>query len=394
MLLRAAVLLVFWAIELPAAAIVIRDVTVIDGTGSPPLPRQTMVITGKRISQIGPTARVKIPAGATVIDGRGRYAIPGLWDMHVHLWSDRNQLPLYVARGVTGVRDMGSDFSRTNRWRTAVEAGTSIGPHVVTSGPAVDGRAGRDPRLPVLVALTPDDGRRTFDQLDGMDADFISVQADLPRDSYIALAERARKWRLPFSGEVPSAISVMEAIEARQSSIDRLAGLPAACSLDAARAAETFDEGRAREVFRRSAMMGTRHVPMLHSWEREGKKNFELANRMVKLMRECGVEVLAGTDTGETATTPGLTLHRELELLVKAGFTPMQALQSATLFPARFLEWDSAVGVLKRGMVADIVLLDANPLADIRNVSRVSGVFSRGRYLNQAQIKATVASNK
>jgi imidazolonepropionase-like amidohydrolase len=393
-LFRAVILLAFWALQLPAAAVAIRNVTVIDGTGSPPLARQTLIINGKRIAQIGPATRVKVPAGATVIDGRGRYAIPGLWDMHVHLWNDRNQLPLYVARGVTGVRDMGSNFSRTNQWRAAVEAGKSLGPHVVTSGPAVDGRAARDPRLPVLVALTPDDGRRTFDQLDGMDADFISVLADLPRDSYIALAERARKWRLPFAGEVPSAISVLEAIEARQSSIDRLAGLFAACSFDAARAVETFDESRARDVFRRSAMMGTRHVPMLTSWAREGGRNFELANRMVRLMRECGVDVMAGTDTGEAATAPGLTLYRELELLVKNGFTPMQALQSATSIPARFLDWDSAVGVLKRGMVADIVLLDANPLADIRNVSRVSGVFIRGRYLNQAQIKSTIATHK
>ena len=116
------------------------------------------------------------------------------------------------------------------------------------------------------------------------------------------------------------------------------------------------------------------------------KPQLELAARIVKMMQECGVEIMAGTDTGDPYTIPGVTLHRELELLVKAGLTPMQALRSATFLPAKYLGWEKSVGTLKNGMVADIVLLDANPLVDIRNVSRISGVSIRGRYLAKPQI--------
>lgn len=372
--------------QLTAANLAIRNVTVIDGSGSTPAARQTVIIRGDRIHRIGPAAQVTIPRGFTVIEGRARYVIPGLWDMHVHLWDERNRLPLYLARGITGVRDMGSDFDRTKGWRTATESGKMAGPYVVTSGPAVDGRSARHKRLPVLVAITPEDGRGVFDRLDRMEADFVSVLSDLPRDAYIALAERARKWRLPFAGEVPSSVNVFEAVEARQASIERLAGL---------RGTETFDETKAREVFRRSAVMGTRHVPMLTSWSRAGvREDFDMAARLVQLMRDSGVEIMPGTDTGEPNTTPGVTLHQELELLVKAGLTPMQALQSATLVPARFLGWDGVTGVLKKDMIADLVLLDANPLTDIRNVSRVSGVVKKGRYLGPAWIKATLAASK
>lgn len=443
---RSAVLLGLSAIQLAAATTVIRGVTLIDGTGSPPQPRTTIVIRGERIAEIGPSAKVRIPKGARIIDANGRFAVPGLWDMHVHLWYAQNQLPVYIAHGITGVRDMGSDFARTSAWRTAVESGQAIGPHVVTPGPVVDGAPERDAKLPVVVAATPEDGRRAFDRLDDMHVDFIKVMSRLSRDAYIALAERCRKWRLPFAGHVPAEVSAWDAIEARQASIEHLFGLFAACSSEeagirsgrtpASHAVDSFDEAKARELFRRSALMETRQVPTLTLWERmafvdtdkrvhdprlksvapliragwpkpeqeledsesdgarQMRRQFELAMRMVKMMQQAGVEIMAGTDTGDPYTIPGATLHRELELLVKAGLTPMQAIQTATVMPARFLGWDESMGVLKRGMVADIVILDADPLADIRNISRVSGVAVRGRYLPKSWISATVAAVK
>src|SRR5207253_2274844 len=110
----------------------------------------------------------RIPKGAVVYEGRGKFMIPGLWDMHVHLWEKENQLPVYVANGITGVRDMGSNFERTTKWRIAAEQGKTIGPHVVTSGSAVDGRASTDPKLPVIVVQTPAEARVAFDRLDDM----------------------------------------------------------------------------------------------------------------------------------------------------------------------------------------------------------------------------------
>jgi imidazolonepropionase-like amidohydrolase len=434
------VLLLRWALltgltigSSAAATLAIRDVTVIDGTGAPPVPHSTIVIQGERILELAPAAKARIPKGARVIDGRGRYAIPGLWDMHVHLWYEQNQLPVYVANGITGVRDMGSDFARTKAWRKDAESGKEVGPHIITSGAAVDGRKPDDPKLSVIVAVTPEDARRAFDRLDDSGVDFIKVLGNLSRDAYLALAERSRKWQVPFAGHVPASVSAWDAIEARQISIEHLFGLFVACANDPARVLDSFDESKARELFRRSALMETRQTPTLTLWERMArigeakretdarlaevpdairrtwpkteapmapedaaalKRQFELALRMVKLMKECGVEILAGTDTGDPYTIPGVTLHEELALLVKAGLSPMEALQTATSIPAKFLEWDEATGTLKRGMVADVVLLNANPLEDIRNVSRVHAVVLRGRYLSSSWIAATLRAVK
>jgi imidazolonepropionase-like amidohydrolase len=435
------------AVQLSAAVLAIRNVTLIDGTGAPAMRRMTIVARGERIVELGSAASTPIPKGARVIDGRGRYAIPGLWDMHVHLWYAQNQLPVYVANGITGVRDMGSDYARTSAWRKDVESGKLIGPHIVTPGPPVAGKPSSDPKLPVIVVTTPADARNAYDQLDDMDVDFIKVLSDVPRDAYFALAERARKWRTAFAGHVPSSITAREAIDSRIGSMEHLFGIFLACSSEEAeiragksppsRVIDTFDEAKARALFKKSALFETRQVPTLTFWERmtntetaarvrdprlrlvpeairatwpkpdqelkipdaaeaaQGRRQMELAFRIVKLMAECGVEIMAGTDTGDPYTIPGITLDRELELLVKAGLTPMEALRTATAIPARYLEWDEAVGTLKKGMVADIVLLDADPLADIRNVSRVLGVSIRGKYLGRAQLAAILnAANR
>jgi imidazolonepropionase-like amidohydrolase len=445
-LLRLILMSGFAAAQLAAAVTVIRNVTVIDGSGAPAMPHMTIILRGDRIAELGPAGKLALPKGARVVDGRGRFAIPGLWDMHVHLWYPQNQLPVYVANGITGIRDMGSDYAQTKAWRHAVEAGKAIGPHVVTAGPPVAGKISDDQKLPVMVAVTPGDARRVFDKLDDMEVDFIKVLSDLPHDAFIALAERARKWRMPFAGHVPSSVTAREAIDARMGSMEHLFGVFVACSSEEAniragktpgsRVVDTFDEKKARELFKRSALFETRQAPTLTLWERmtytetesrvrdprlryvprairatwpkaeeelkaaaspdlgPARAQLELAFRIVKLMQESGVEIMAGTDTGDPYTIPGVTLQRELELLVKAGLTPMQALQSATLIPARYLYWDQSLGTLKKGMVADIVLLDADPLANIRNVARVSGVAMRGRYLAKPQLTAILNAVK
>jgi imidazolonepropionase-like amidohydrolase len=367
------------------ATTAIRDATVIDGTGAPPQAHSTIVFRGERIIALGPARTTRIPKSARVINGRGKYVIPGLWDMHVHLRDKENVLPLYVARGITGVRDMGSDRARIAAWRKAIEDRKAIGPHIVTSGPPFDGAA----------VKTPDEARRAFDRLDGMNVDFIDVLPTLPRQAFFALAEQCRHWRVPFAGHVPDEVRASEAIEERIGSIEHLSGIVLACSNEEqkiragkapkSRAFETFSEDRARELFKRCALLETRQTPALSYWERracpEAQREFEVARRLVGLMKQCGVQILAGTDTGHPNTEPGKTLHHELELLVQAGLTPAEALRSATVEPARFLGWDESVGALKAGMVADLVMLDGDPLRDIRNVSKISGVAARGVYV-------------
>jgi imidazolonepropionase-like amidohydrolase len=141
------------------ATFAIRDVTVIDGTGATALQHQTIVVRGERILDIGAASRVLVPPDAVVTNGAAKYAIPGLWDMNVHLWDDKNVLPEYVQQGITGVRDMGSNFERTKRWRAEIESGSAVGPHVVTCGSPLNGQPSTEPKLPVLVVITPDDAR-------------------------------------------------------------------------------------------------------------------------------------------------------------------------------------------------------------------------------------------
>ncbi len=385
--LAAGVLLSGPAVFAAVATVAIRDATIIDGTGAPPRPHSTIIFRGERIIALGPARTTRIAKSARVINGRGKYVIPGLWDMHVHIAGNRDALALCIASGVTGVRDMGGDLAQIGAWRKAMERREMVGPHIVASGPAVGG------------IKTPDEARRAFDRLDGMDVDFIDVLA-LPRQAFFALAEQCRHWRLPFAGQVPDDVQAVEAIEERMGSIERLSGMFLACSTEEqkiragrapqSRALDTFSEDRARELFKRCALMETRQTPALSYWERrarrKGQREFLAASRMVGLMRECGVQILAGSDAGHGNTAPGKTLHHELELLVQAGLTPAEALRAATAEPAKFLGWDESLGTLKPGMVADLVLLDADPLSDIRNVSKISGVAARGEYVTPASI--------
>ena len=394
------------------AAIIIRDVTVIDIPAAAARPHRNVVIEGERIQSIG----AEFPAGARIVNGRGRFLIPGLWDTHVHLWYKQNQLPMFVAFGVTGVQDMGSDFARVSAWRDAIEKGRTIGPHIVTPGPPVDGNASDEPKLPVLVARTPDEARKAFDRLWDMDVDFIKVLSSLSRDAYLALAEQARHWNMRLEGHIPASVSAWDAIEARQSSLEHMFGVMKSVSTDA----------EALRFFEQCALHGIRIAPTLVLWQRMAhtsddqlkndsrlkfvassiratwpelkdedsgpvKQQIQGIYRLVGLSTQTRVEMLAGTDTGDPWTIPGATLHDELEQLVAAGMSPHQALRAATLAPAKFFGWDESMGSIEKGKLADLVLLDANPLEDIRNTRKIAAVFARGKYLSRARLDQILA---
>ena len=394
-----------------------------------------------------------MPKHAQVVNASGKFLIPGLWDMDVQLWYEENQLPVYVAFGVTGVRDMGGNFARTSAWRAGIEKGSAIGPHVVTSGWALSG--GDNPpgeKLSELRVPTPADARRIFDYLYDQDVDFIRILPSVPRFAYFALLEQGRHWGIPVAGDLPDSISAWEAIAKRQSSIERLSRVFLACSTDEdeleteaeraagarnqaaldrieSRALDTFSENKARELLGKCALFQTRLTPELTRFAREARQGsgesacdsrmafvprsireqwkrtaeapedalayrrrvYAKALELVKLMRQSGVAILAGTGTGDPDTIPGATLHDELRLLVRAGLTPMEALQSATITPARYLGWDDALGTIEKGKVADLVLLDADPLVDIANTEKIAGVILRGKYLPKTRLARILA---
>jgi imidazolonepropionase-like amidohydrolase len=201
----------------------ITDVTVIDTTGAPPKPGQTVVVEGNRISQVGDAKKVHAPRGAQVVNARGLYVIPGLWDMHVHVWETDRTFPLFIANGVLGVRNMGGHLDELKRWRTQVVNSELLGPHMVISGPLVDGLNPAHPDHSVVVH-DPAEGRAIVDSLKQSGVDFIKVFDNLTPDEYNAIAEESKKVGLPFAGHLPYGIWASDASTAGQLSIDHLFG--------------------------------------------------------------------------------------------------------------------------------------------------------------------------
>jgi len=401
----------FAALPLYPARLAIQDVTLIDVASGTARPHMTVVIDDGKISRVGIASSIQLPASTRIVAGKDKFLMPGLWDMHVHLYY-KQYLPLFVAFGITGVQDMGSDFSRVSAWRDEIEKGAAVGPHIITSGPPVDGGKSEDPKLPLLVARTADQARVAFDQLYKMDVDFIKVLSRLPREAYFALAEQARHWDLRMVGHIPTNVTAQEAVEARQKSLEHMFGITKSVSSDA----------EALKFFERCTLIGTRVDPTLVLWLRMShiddtklmsdpqlqvvpasirntwpdvsddpasyKVQIWRIYRLVALAKQAKTEILAVTDTGDPYVVPGAALHGELEQLVEAGLTPREALEAATLAPARFFETEAEMGAIEKGKLADMVLLNGDPLKDIRNVRKVEGVFTHARYYTRQDLDA------
>ncbi len=425
--------------------LLIEDVTVIDATGAPARPHRTVAVRGNRIEGVYDGYRAGL-SDVVRIDGKGKFLIPGLWDMHVHMdfgtWFPRGKeitLPLFIANGITGVRDMGGELEVLQQWRKEIAAGSLLGPRIVMSGPMLDGP---EPRFPSSIAIkTPEDGRRAVDDLKQRGADFIKLQSLIPRDAVFAIADEARIQGMPFVGHVPDSVRASEASNAGQKSFEHLIGIFEGSSpledeflkgpKGPGKFLATYDPARAAALFALLAKNHTWQCPTL-VWERGGNlideadfahdarakyvpaywkdvtwKRFtdqvmhefntdDLATRkrfvekeleVVSAMHHAGVPFLAGTDTPPGVFVfPGFSLHEELQRFVAAGFTPMEALQTATLNPAKFLGMDDRLGTLEKGKLADFVLLDANPLDDIRNTQKIAAVILNGRYLSRADL--------
>lgn len=210
--------------------IVFHNVTVVGLTGAPSEPGMTVVITGGRVSAVGKTGKVPAPEGAAVVDATGKFLIPGLWDMHVHLSETKTPFPLFIANGVLGVRHMGGNLKRVYEYRESARRGELLAPRIVACGPVVSGEDGED----VVGATTAAEGRRAVSLNEGRGADFIKVYDGVSRDAYLALAAEAKRRRVPFAGHVPVAVTSFEAADAGQSTIEHLgnilrssSGLPA-----------------------------------------------------------------------------------------------------------------------------------------------------------------------
>jgi imidazolonepropionase-like amidohydrolase len=435
------------------AVLAITHVTVIDATGAPPRPNMTVVIVGNRIQQLGASADGAIPGDAQVVDGSGKFLIPGLWDMHVH-WYEKDYLTLFLANGVTGIRiTSGQPLHR--EWRKQIEVGTLVGPRSVIASEIVDGPK---PYWPGTISVSDEaQARQAVDKIKQDRAgDFVKVYTFLPRDTYFAVVDEAKKQDLAFEGHVPLSVTPEEASRAGQKSFEHLTGILAACStrsdeihraqradlaLDVAgkptfwgpnvqklrqAAVDTYSPKKAAAL---AAVLKSNHtwqcptLTLLHSlaysdepsnsedprlkylpksvkgnWHPGdtygetaqdyalARKEFQRDLQIIGVMQRNGVGILAGTDTPNPFCVPGFSLHDELGFLVQGGLSPMEALQAATLNPARFNGREKDLGTVETGKIADLVLLDANPLDDIGNTKKIAAVLYDGKYFSRTAL--------
>jgi len=429
------------ALLLPAQAapipepLVIAHVTILDALDPAPRRDQTVVIEGNRIVAVGPAASITVPRGARVVEGQGKFLVPGFWDMHVHTTvpGGRELLGLYLANGVTGVRDMAGEWAELTGWRREIRAGRLAGPRIVASGPYLEGG---DVPIPHILARTAEEARAGVDSLVTLGVDFVKVHSQLRPETYFAIARRARERGIPFAGHVPRTVGALAASDSGQKSIEHLLAIPAPCSAaDSLALAPKFPVQAAlgrcssaslTELYARFVRNGTwitptftaqyevahwpgrdlpgdafgRYLPdTLQRYVRgifpmpadvpagaDSVGRAMLARRMqqVAAMHRAGVRVLAGTDAPLRNSPPGFGLHEELSLLVQGGLTPMEALRTATLEPAEYLGLADSLGTVAPGRLADLILLDADPLADIRNTRRIAAVVADGRLIDSA----------
>jgi imidazolonepropionase-like amidohydrolase len=427
-----------------ADSVVIRDVTVIPMTDVDSIPSQTVVVSGGRIVAMGPDGEVAVPRGATEVDGRGRYLIPGLFDIHSHLSKIRaSALGLYVVHGVTTLRDQGSEPDEVLRWRREVRAGERVGPRMLLAGPYLESlrnieRMRADPpesrvepferaRTPVG---SPADARRIVDSLAALGFDHLKIRTVQDEETYLALnaAADARGIRLVGHMVVDSPELLLRA---GQDGVEH--GFPA--SLDSLprerrmafwRQLAARDIGvvptlvvvtesgfRSPEYFRTLIEDTTAHVHPLRDhlsaylildWREqaaeatpERRAYFEqvwpASLRHVREMSEAGVRIMTGSDVGVLNVFPGESLHEEMRLFVdSAGMTPLRALASATREPAEWLGMADSLGTVEPGKVADLVLLDASPLDAISNTRRIAAVLVRGRLFDREGLDAQLAA--
>lgn len=414
----------------PVVAFVDATVIPMDRDGA--LPHTTVVTRGDRIVAVGPTDSTPAPAGATTIDAKGKFIIPGLADMHVHTYDPR-QLAMFVTMGVTTIRVMWGDAASIGA-RDAVEHGDPrLAPSIYTAGEIIDGNP---PIWPGSTAVTTAaEATAAVERQHRAGYDYVKVYNLLPADAYAAIVATAAKDKMPVIGHVPTAVGLDGVLAAHQRSVEHGDGMARFAERDDSPfktetnfmkrlgAYKYADDAKVADAIARYKAAGTfadptlvvmdriahldhpdpgrpeyAYVPkaMIAGWDPKNDFRFassgpeqfaamrgsgEWQRGIVKRLADAGVPILAGTDVGNPWLVPGYSLHDELGLLVASGLTPHQALAAATINAAAFFAAPDELGAVAVGRRADLVVLDADPLADIANTRAIAGVLLRGRWL-------------
>ena len=428
--------------------IAFTDVTVLPMDSNRALRNQTVVVSGGRISAIGRAAQVSIPAGAIRIDGRGKFLMPGLSEMHAHVQGpqapnaeemNRDIMFLYIANGITTIRAM---LGAPNQLvlRDQLKRGEVLGPTMYVAAPSLNGNSAPDPETAARLVRNHKEAGY----------DLLKLHPGLNRPSYDAIVKTATEVGITWAGHVSAQVGVEHALATKQSTIDHLDGYIEAAASPPIRSAlmsqpasvnpgelyRSVTEERLKELARRTKAAGTWNVPTMFLWEsfflpgspeewakRDEMKyaprqwvvnwtnqkkqrasmdaqnglspadaalHISLRRKMLKALADEGAPLLMGTDSPQMFNVPGFALHRELQVAVQAGLTSYQILESGTRNVGRYvaqdLRQDGKFGTVALGSRADLVLLDANPLTDLGNLTKRAGVMVRGRWVSRAEI--------
>lgn len=430
-------------------SMLIRNVNIVDVQTGKIWEDHDVLIRGNRIIKI--EKKTIAESNVIIVQGKGKYLIPGLWDMHVHVFNNTSNrppneyyLPLLVANGVCNVRDMWTKPSSMNyvqQWRKEIDSIPGEVPRFVSAGTLVDGQPANWPNSDTV--KNAEEARTMVRKVKAAGLDFFKVYSHLSREAYFAIADECKKLNFPFAGHVPDGITMAEASEAGQRSQEhvgymamftelsdkedtfnkikladmtpalrtelfqslsdaKLAALAAVLVKNRTALCPTLTQYRGSMIADDTGIRDDDRLEYVDSFDRkdwaeyagrfrpENRKlrqmRFEKGLEIVRKLHQNGVQILAGTDLGNPFVYAGLGLHDELALLVQAGLSPLAALQTATINPAEYSGRAREAGTVQEGKLADLVLLDANPLADISNTKKINAVIINGKLVTRDEL--------
>jgi len=398
---------------------------------------QTVIVRDGRIAEIGVANKVKIPESAQRIEARGKYLMPGIAEMHGHL-PHPNQgekvansfLILFTANGVTTVRGM-YGFPNHPAIREKIAKGELLGPRLYVASPALHGNA----------VKSPEDGERLVREYKAAGFDLLKIHEGLSKQTYDRIVAVAKELGIPYGGHVPDDVGLLHALKSGQASIEHIDGYVEAMEADGSpiknadpqtrgqKLHEYLDERKIPQLVKATIDAGAWAVPTMALWEsfygtatveslkarpelkymppqminqwvqqrtnqlnnagdgKAGLRILEVRDKVLKALSDGGAKIALGSDAPQLFSVPGFSLMREMQSMAKAGMSPYKILESGTRNPAIYLKAEKEFGTVEVGKIADLILLDANPLADVANMTKRVGVMVRGRWFSASELQ-------
>jgi imidazolonepropionase-like amidohydrolase len=403
--------------------IAITGGTVIDVINSKPIPNAVVVIENGIIKSVGKAGEVTIPAGAKIIDAKGKTILPGLWDMHAHFeqveWG-----PAYLAAGVTTVRDCGNEFGFINSVQSAIDNGKGIGPKILKAG-IIDGKGPM--ALGIIQADTKEEAIKEVDRYKDNGFIQIKIYSSVKPAIVKAICDEAHRLGLTVTGHIPNGMTLQAGVDSGMNMVnhvqyvysimkrnkDRSINFEDSTSIAAIKfikqhnvvidptvgVFEMFFRSTKDDITIMEPAFYSLPLPLQAIFKNTGtepanaeklKPIWDCFQKIVKVLYDSGVTIVAGTDQG----FPGYSLDRELELYVQAGLTPMQAIRTATITPAAVMKMDKETGSIETGKNADLVIIDGDPLTNIREIRKVTTVIKAGKIYNPVALHKLVGFGK